>query len=311
MLPVPPAVQVRRALNKPHYLFRPSQLLRRVRGLVGRPSPASTIVELPWGLPIRIRPRDMIGSSIVRTGVYDLTVSEVILRLLDPGEHAVDVGANIGYMTNLCAARVGPKGQVIAVEPHPEIARELRGNIELISADPTVGPVAVEEVALSDVPGRGTLATGPEFRTNRGTAKLTDADSAPGDEASSSHIINITTLDALVRGQPVSVLKVDVEGHELQVLRGADVLLSSGNVRDVLFEDHGTPPTPVTEFLSSLGYTIMRMHQQLMGPSVEPIARGVSHSLWDPPSYVGTIDPARLASRLSPRGWRVLSRSWR
>jgi FkbM family methyltransferase len=304
-------MQVRTALNKPHYLFRPSQLLRRVRGMVGRPPPASTIVELPWGLPIRIDPCDMIGSSIVRTGVYDLTVSEVILRLLDPGERAVDVGANIGYMTNLCAACVGPRGQVIAVEPHPEIAQELRDNVELLSPDRTVGPVAVQQVALSDMPGRGILATGQEFRTNRGTAKLTTPDSELGDQTNRSHIVNITTLDALVRGQPVGLLKVDVEGHELQVLHGGQSSLSSGRVRDVLFEDHRMPPTPVTEFLTSLGYTILRLRQHLMGPSVEPIARGASHSLWDPPSYIGTIDPARLEGRLSPRGWRVLRRSWR
>jgi FkbM family methyltransferase len=305
-------VQLRKALNKPHYLFRPSQIVRRVRGIADRTPPASTVVHLPWGLPIRIAPGDLIGSSIARTGVYDLTVSEMIVRLLDPGEHAVDAGANIGYMTNLCAARVGPRGQVIAVEPHPELARELRDNVALLAADPAVGSVVVRQVALSDSSGTGILSTDREFQTNRGSATLVEAKPADGGDGITSQVVEVTTLDTLVgSGQSVGLLKVDVEGHELRALRGGVAVLSAGSVRDVLVEDHGDPPTPATEFLRSLGYTVMRIDQHLLGPSVHPIEGRRSHSLWDPPSYVGTIDPARLRERLSPRGWRVLRRSWR
>ena len=74
---------------------------------------------MPWGLQMQIRPNDYIGSCIWGRGIYDLGVSEAIWRLLDKDDLAIDVGANIGHMTGIMARRVGPKGAVIAFEPHP------------------------------------------------------------------------------------------------------------------------------------------------------------------------------------------------
>ena len=61
---------------------------------------------------MRIRPADDVGRAIWRLGVYDLPVTELIWRLLDPGDSAFDVGANLVYMTGVMAARVGAQGQV-------------------------------------------------------------------------------------------------------------------------------------------------------------------------------------------------------
>ncbi len=47
-------------------------------------------------------------------------MSEVLARLIDPGDTVVDAGANVGYMTVLAAAAAGPTGRVVAFEPHPE-----------------------------------------------------------------------------------------------------------------------------------------------------------------------------------------------
>src|ERR687886_1998553 len=101
-------------LDKPEYFFRPTQLIQRLRQHLIHKTPSGEFekIRLPWGVDIRVRPTETIGSSICRLGVYDLTVSEVIWRLLEPGEQAVDVGANIGYMTSLMAARVGKTGNV-------------------------------------------------------------------------------------------------------------------------------------------------------------------------------------------------------
>src|SRR5580704_10103514 len=75
--------------NKPEYVFRPRQLLRRFGP---RPKGPDDIAEvlLPWGLPFRIRPQEVLGRAIWNTGVYDLAVSEALWRLTDPGETVVD-----------------------------------------------------------------------------------------------------------------------------------------------------------------------------------------------------------------------------
>ena len=68
-----------------------------------------------------MNPKETIGRAILRLGVYDLCVSESICRLLDPGESAIDVGANLGYMTSLMAAKAGKCGSVESFEPHPDL----------------------------------------------------------------------------------------------------------------------------------------------------------------------------------------------
>ena len=77
-------MSMKHLLDKPEYLFRPAQALRRV--LSARAVPTGDCAEtlLPWGYRLCYHPDDMIGNSIWRMGVYDLTVSEVIWRLLDP-----------------------------------------------------------------------------------------------------------------------------------------------------------------------------------------------------------------------------------
>ena len=60
---------------------------------------------------MRVRPRETVGHIMWHLGVLDLAASEVCWRLLDPGETAVDVGANIGVMTGLLARRAGPTGE--------------------------------------------------------------------------------------------------------------------------------------------------------------------------------------------------------
>src|SRR5262249_15069120 len=116
-----------RRLNKPEYFFRPSQLLRRLHQVV-RSIGGSHEVNFPWGAHISIDPREEIGRAILRKGLYDLIVSETLWRLVEPGDLAVDVGANIGAMTSLMARRCGPNGMVASFEPHPRNFRALERN---------------------------------------------------------------------------------------------------------------------------------------------------------------------------------------
>jgi len=106
------------SIAKPEYFFRPSQILNRlVRArAIGAPE---VVAELPWNAQITVNSNEVHGRAILRLGVIDLPVSEAIWRILDPGDIALDVGANIGYMTSIMASRIGTAGTITAFEPHP------------------------------------------------------------------------------------------------------------------------------------------------------------------------------------------------
>jgi ubiquinone/menaquinone biosynthesis C-methylase UbiE len=87
------------------------------------------MVTTAWGLPLEARSDESIGYSLITTGVFDLPVTETLLRLADSGELAIDVGANIGAMTSALAAAVGPAGEVWAFEPNPSVLAVLERSI--------------------------------------------------------------------------------------------------------------------------------------------------------------------------------------
>src|SRR3569623_794508 len=106
--------------KQPEYFFRPRQVALKL-GRTVRAHREFEDVTLPWGATMRIRPGEHIGSRIWHRGVFDLVVLEAIARLIEPGESALDIGANIGQMTNLMSHRVGPKGRGLSFEPHPGV----------------------------------------------------------------------------------------------------------------------------------------------------------------------------------------------
>ena len=100
-------------MRKPEYLFQPSKLCAAlfIRKEVKQ---VPQNIRLPWGKSLEVKPGDAIGQSIIKLGVYELSVSEALWRLLDTGDTFVDAGANIGYMSSLMAARVGRRGNGFA-----------------------------------------------------------------------------------------------------------------------------------------------------------------------------------------------------
>jgi hypothetical protein len=127
-----------RLVNRPYYLYRPSQVLRRLQSML--PWSQRDSIVLPWGLRIDFDPGELLGRTLDRNGVYELAVSEFLFRLADRGELAVDVGANIGYMSSVLAASVGPGGQVRSFEPHPDLFRCLTLNTRAWEGEGNGGP---------------------------------------------------------------------------------------------------------------------------------------------------------------------------
>ena len=155
--------------------------------------------------------------------------------MLRRGDVAVDVGANIGIFTLAMGRAVGVTGRVVAYEPNPEVAELLRDNVYLNANRRTLtADVRIRRVAAGAGPGTASLIVRPKHR-GMGTLGHTDGGPAPGDPT--VHEVEVVTLDdELSHLVEVRLVKIDVEGHELDVLRGMRNLLEQRRIRYVDLE---------------------------------------------------------------------------
>ncbi len=177
-----------------------------------------TIDYYAGDLTVRIDPRNMIECEML-SGRYDPCATRVIERYVNPGDCAIDIGANVGALTLLMARRVscggsgvcvGDGGCVLAFEPGPPIHARLERNIQL---NPSIRDcVRLFPVGLSDM--RGVLHW-REDTGNRGNGSLMNESGVDVEVDTLDHVLSESGVRA------VSFIKIDVEGMELDVLRGA------------------------------------------------------------------------------------------
>lgn len=286
---------------KPEYIFRPSQALHRCRISLASKVAKDQRKKLPWGHEIDINCQEAVGKAIWQLGLYDLVVSECLWRLIEPGETVVDAGANIGYMTSLMSRRTGKTGKTFSFEPHPEILKRLKRNTQQWSKDHKTSSILVVEKGLSSSKGEAFLAMPEKFSENEGVAFVTS------EEKNGNFRIELTTLEAELEGEKPKVMKVDVEGHELELMKGAGSLLQEQKIRDIVFEDHEAYPTPPMRFLEEAGYTLFRLKRSFWGPQVSDAKTDHSCPAWEPANILATANPERALRKLSQRGWSVLN----
>jgi len=224
-------------LLKPCYLFAPTTLARRIYLHFKWPASGRAEVDLPWGMQIEVNLHDAIGNEIFKQRIFDLSLSECAWRLLAPGDQVLDAGANIGYMTMLFAAKVGKTGVVHSFEPHPQVCAMLRRNVERIDKTGNARWVVVHDCALGDARGKARLIETDYFAINEGTARLVSTSEADTGTIK-SHQVPVETLDGLFPTESFALLKIDVEGFEAKVLKGAQQLLSQRRLRHIIYEDH-------------------------------------------------------------------------
>lgn len=276
-------------LLKPHYIFRPSQIVRRALPAKGD----EPIVQTPWGCAMHVSLADTLGAGIARIGVHELAVSETIWRLTQGDDLAIDVGANIGYFTGLLASRAR---HVIALEPNPRLRPFIAGNVDRWDVKERI---ALDYRAASDASGGATLHLPDDYERNYGIASLESSGGA-------TYEIETVRLDELIAGRRVGILKIDVEGHELTALKGALQSLSAGLIHNIVFEDLQPLPSSVSTLLESVGFTIRGIEEGLTRPRL--VSPGRPPRGWDAPTYLATLDADRARALLRPRGWRCLRR---
>ena len=266
--------------------------------------PPVATVNLPWGAPLKVRTGDVVGSEIFYYGLFDRIVPEAIYRLLDAGEFAVEAGANIGQNCSLMAAKTGERGRVVAFEPHPEIFEELKFNLSLWP-EWMRRNVQLENSAVGETPGEAWLVDGSYFHGNRGSASLCRDN--PETAESRKYKVNVRRLDEFISpSATVGVCKIDVEGHELAVLKGAEQALSRRAIRDIVFEDYSPVPSPVAELLRKHQYTVFQLHPSWWRPNLSEIGSGQNLPRNFSYNYLATLEPQRVKSRFRSGGWHCL-----
>lgn len=154
---------------------------------------------------------------------------------LRPGGTFVDVGANIGWFTVIGAKAVGPTGTVVSVEADPR-------NYELILDNIAINYVAewvtVQRVAAWHEPGVVSFHRSTKFRGNSSIAEPNDRYRRrfPGDTPELIEVAAARLDDLLCDIASVDVLKMDIEGAEVDALAGMSALLAAGRIRSLVME---------------------------------------------------------------------------
>ena len=146
-------------------------------------------------------------------GSYEEHFAELFRCLVSPDDRCVDVGANVGVHTVRLAKLVGSRGEVITIEPDEELAHRAHGNVSFNQ----LSNVHVINAAASDEAGGTVQLYQPDASdTNRGRASLLRHSYLTGGVTT----VRVVTIDEVCPG-PVALIKIDVEGHEAAVVRGA------------------------------------------------------------------------------------------
>ncbi len=292
-------------LFKPWYIYRPIQAFRSLIYRVKPPEGGYCSVQTSFGMSVVVNIKKAIGKSILYQGVFDLAVSEAILRLAHQGEIVVDVGANVGYMSILSSKAVGPHGKVFSFEPHPELFSVLNKNVDLATKTLGFKNIHPLQVALGRVAGVASLFQPDYFAFNDGVSKI----SLDKLHLGKSVEVNIKSIDEIFGSMTISLLKLDVEGFEWQVLQGAKQALSDHKIRNILFEEHAILDSPLVKMLKDNGYHIFSLGWVIRGLSIKPLEEISSLAKsYESPNYIATVEPQKILAQCKSRGWKVLSK---
>lgn len=267
------------------------------------------VVTVDGRTRLMARPQQFSGVWTLYDGVHEWEELQFCLGFLRPGDHFVDVGANVGVFSALVGTRI-PGVRITAVEPFPPVREDLLANLALNGLS-----ITVVDSALSDTPGEATFEILDRDVLNRlaldGGGANAGHGTTPGDARPTGITVPVTTLDSLVGDDPPALIKIDVEGSELHVMEGARGLLTSAGTAPVLLFEHaghsahfGITPAEVRAFLRDVGYSIYLLdgalspwHSDELPPTLNVIAcRDVAavRARLDSPGGAPAVPPVRV-----------------
>lgn len=233
-------------------------------------------VRVPWiGSP-----NSLVGWAVHFRGAYEFSTLGILATLIQPGDGVVEGGANEGYHTTFIADLVGKTGRVWAFEPNPLPRKTLEANVALIPN------VAIHQEALAAEPAESRDFYMPRADVpNQGLGGFAHNNTQPSEKVA----VRIETVDRVIGDAPVSLIKLDVQGFEHEVLGGATNVLAR-DLPYVLFESIPGEESgrEVAAMLTKLGYTLWRVDDLPEPPyfSLAPAGKLEASS-----NYLGTPPP--------------------
>ncbi len=240
-----------------------------------------------FGYTIRLYPDSHQTRHLVYyTNQADYDTIGFIQRYLQPGDHFIDVGANIGLYTLLAASRIGKSGHLYTFEPCPKTVARLQ---ETLSAN-QLDWVRLQAIALGDAELTLTLTA--------------DRDTVNHVLLNAEHSQVVTHIpcrrldDIVAADSTYAIAKIDVEGFELPVLKGANRLLAQHQIEVLIleingaFRRYGIHAEDIVAYLNSLGYT--SFSYQFESNQLIPIDDG-----WDDVLFISQRHLDKVRSRLS------------
>ena len=206
------------------------------------------------GMPCLVPWIDDAGKAIHQSGWYEHDTIRAFQTILKPGDTFLDIGANFGQYTLLGSKLVGESGHVIAFEPEPVSYAWLAGNVRRNE----LANVRLVSCALGEKAATLDLYVGSP--DNLGTTSFRKQYNFSGRTVA----VPVRTLDEYCGSQgiaAVNAIKLDVEGAELSVLRGAERVLASHPILVVEFEESNQRRFDLScddleRFLTARGYEL-------------------------------------------------------
>jgi len=232
---------------------QPHWALRAVAAGLDYCVPVETL--LGNGMKIQVVWADWVGADIRTYGYYEPDVVTLMEQLVKPGMVFIDAGAHVGQYTLLTA---GLGASVHSFEPNPQTFQLLQYNVQTNA----LTNVRLNQSALAEANKIATLQAGPA--DNIGTCSLGDVP-----KSKNHFVVQCQSLDSYIeenRLTDVHVMKIDVEGSELHVLRGARSVLSRISKPQIIIEfaernqrRFGFSCSQLGQFLTELGYELFQI----------------------------------------------------
>ncbi len=217
----------------------------------------SYVVFQEYLMTVEASLKSIVTSVMLAEGDWFESEMELWRNILSQGMTVIDVGANVGVYTLSAASRVGQTGKVIAIEPFSFCVRCLEETCRLnnLSWVKIYGSAASKEAGIG-------------FLSLQSSSELNEIIKGETEESQGLEKVTFITLDSLIEKeelQQVDWLKIDAEGHEIEVLLGSQTLIERFSPK-ILYEnisgDKGSNQE-VSEFLQGKGYQLFRYRSYL------------------------------------------------
>lgn len=222
--------KVIKKVKKRLYIFHPKSLIFDF--YYKRKPDFPLIVTIKDGIKARIWSGDTIGKGLYVSGSFEEEETSFISKILREGMIFFDIGANMGYYSLLGAELVGPSGEVHCFEPSPRMFEELTFNVNINGFE----NIRISNIALAEKCGVAHLS---KYERGKEVYGSLSNFAHPGASIIGYDEVNVETLNRYITANSVEridLIKMDTEGAELLILKGATKLLARDDAPIIMFE---------------------------------------------------------------------------